>query len=77
MEFYTLQCPLTFTTGLIGLSDDQAAKRADRLEPQKRKGVYSIVQPVQFKVGEVVGFHKLPKVFAPSLEVVKTKADEK
>lgn len=44
--------------GLLGLTDEQAAVRAQKVEAvPRRKGVYSIkVAPVHFKVGEVFGY---------------------
>ena len=45
--------PITLYGGELILTDAQASARAHSLE-QVKKGRYTIVQPVQFKVGEEI-----------------------
>jgi len=60
-------------TGVIGLNDDQAAPRLERLKETK-KGEYEILAHVQFKAGEVIGLNvtSLPKVVLSKLEPIVT-----
>ncbi len=57
-QYKTLKTVELFA-GQIGLSDEQAAPRADRLKAIE-KGVYEIIAPVQFKAGEVIGLEDAP-----------------
>ncbi|MDA8122250.1 MAG: hypothetical protein M0Z38_06765 [Deltaproteobacteria bacterium] len=45
-----------FSSGRLSLSADQFASRRHALVPTKEKGVFRILQPVQFKRGEEIGF---------------------
>ena len=51
-EYITTQI-VRLAAGLIGLSDKQAVPRMDKLEKMKKKGLFKILAPIEFKVGEV------------------------
>ncbi len=56
-------------SGLIGLSDDQAACRSGKLKPvDDQDGVYEILDRVQFKAGEVIGLEDPAKVILSRVE---------
>lgn len=46
----------TFHSGILRLSEEQAAARSFGLVPTKKAGEFRIVSPVQFKRGEEIGF---------------------
>ncbi len=57
MKKYTITgSPVRLVGGVLGLTEKQAAPRLHHLKPLKKKGLFEIVQPVVFKVGEVIGF---------------------
>lgn len=60
-QHYTVtQGPLTLAPGrVVRLNGQQAALRAHALK-QRKDGAYEVVQPVQFKNGEVLGFDDVP-----------------
>ena len=60
MKEYIVQKTLDLFNGSIGLTKQQAAARAGKLK-KKRKGVYEIIAPVQFKVGEIILLDIIPK----------------
>lgn len=63
----------TFPAGVrIRLGDAQAASRSTRLR-SVGKGMYDVLDPVQFKAGELVGIDVklLPKSLRDGLEVLK------
>jgi hypothetical protein len=53
MRAYRVTSPITLHTGVIGLSDRQAAGRANCLTLWP-DGLYTVTMPVQFKAGEVI-----------------------
>ncbi|ATE76621.1 MULTISPECIES: hypothetical protein [Pseudomonas] len=53
MPKYRVDQPITLYGGELILTDAQASARAHSLE-QVKKGRYTIVQPVQFKIGEEI-----------------------
>jgi hypothetical protein len=53
MRAYRVTSPITLHTGVIGLSDRQAAGRANCLTLWP-DGLYTVTKPVQFKAGEVI-----------------------
>lgn len=61
---------LTLNMGLVGLSDAQANARAMCLAKAKAPGVFEVVKPVQFKVGELVGIEidDVPKALRSTFE---------
>ena len=73
MRKYTVTAVLGFPAGVVlGLSDDQAARRKHALKPLA-KGVYETLAPVQFKVGETIATDaEVNKVLAASLEPEET-----
>jgi len=58
VEEYKVEKIVSFAGGLIGLSANQAKRRKHNLKPVKLDdagaGVYEIINPVQFKVGETI-----------------------
>lgn len=74
MQKYHIAAVLTLHTGTLELSDAQYARRKHALK-KVGKGKYEIVTPVQFKVGEVVGYEgDIPKALAT---VMIDEAEEK
>lgn len=54
--------------GVLELTKEQAASRLHNLKP-KGKGLYEIVNPVEFKRGEVIGYDgDLPKALGDLME---------
>jgi hypothetical protein len=74
MKQYKVISVIELFSGVIGLSDKQAGLREKKLK-KVGKGRYEILQPVQFKAGEIVSFDKPPKPYLPVLE--KLAADSK
>ena len=69
---------LTFGPGaLLGLSEGQARRRfpVGSLEPVE-PGLYRAMKPVQFKAGEVIGLHELPRSFESSVESLDAPTEE-
>ena len=60
MKEYIVKKTLDLFNGSIGLTEQQAAPRAGKLK-KKRKGVYEIIAPIQFKVGEIILLDIIPK----------------
>jgi len=58
METYTItEKPVTISSGILRLEKDQAKTRAHNLKLINPKaGTYEIINPVEFKVGEVIGY---------------------
>ena len=55
MEKYIVTDNMSLASGYVGLSPQQAKRRAHRLKSLAgEEGVYSILSPVQFKVGEEI-----------------------
>ena len=55
MPKYRVDQTITLYGGELILTDAQASARAHCLEPvEKKKGRYTILEPVQFKAGEVI-----------------------
>jgi len=68
LEYITIAI-LELFTGLIGLSDRQAALRSRTLKPVKgRKGVYEILGQVFFKKGERIGLENPDKMTLSKVE---------
>jgi hypothetical protein len=57
MRAYRVTSPITLHTGVIGLSDRQAAGRANCLTLWP-DGLYTVTRPVQFKAGEVISLEQ-------------------
>ena len=75
MKRYITTAVVTIYTGLIELTEAQAAARYSMVEKTDEPGIYSIKKPVQFKVGEHFGYDAdLPKSVASSLEPEKSEA---
>jgi hypothetical protein len=75
MKDYRVEKVLFLTGGIVRLSDDQSRRRALNIKKTNKKGLYDIMQPVQFKVGEIIGLGKPSKANAQSL--VDIEAEEK
>lgn len=57
MKKYTTIMPVTLTSGVIKLNDDQARRRRHMIEEvEGQPGVYKIIAPCRFKVGETFGY---------------------
>jgi hypothetical protein len=69
MKKFSISKAVTFTEGtVLGLTPEQAAPRAHALR-ELEEGVFVVEQPVQFKIGEVIGHEgDLPKAIAQHLE---------
>ncbi len=68
MEKYIVRKEIKLSTGLIGLTDDQAKARALNIMPvEGSDGVYEILAPIQFKVGEIIRLNSdsVPPPFNP------------
>ena len=59
--------------GTVFLAEDQYKRRTGSLKKMKN-GAYSIEKPVEFKAGEIIGFHSVPKPCRVLLEPVKKAA---
>lgn len=54
--------PFRVFTGRVELTEAQAKERGHLLRESGAKGVYEVVKPIEFKVGEVFGYDgTLPK----------------
>lgn len=59
-QYEVTQGPLTLAPGIVvRLNEQQAALRQHALKKRK-DGAYEVLQPVQFKNGEVLGFDEIP-----------------
>lgn len=59
-QYEVTQGPLTLAPGIIiRLNEQQATLRQHALKKRK-DGAYEVLQPVQFKNGEVLGFDEIP-----------------
>lgn len=69
---------VTLYAGTIGLNKAQAEPRMHCLQPaEKGKNLYDIVEPVSFKVGEVIDIPGVPdKALAQRLEPVGKAAEK-
>lgn len=60
--------PLRLGEGVVSLTDEQAADRMHNLK-KAGKGRYEILRPVEFKVGETLGYEgEVPKFLRDDLE---------
>jgi pyruvate/2-oxoglutarate dehydrogenase complex dihydrolipoamide acyltransferase (E2) component len=77
MKKYSISKGVTLNPGtVLGLTDKQAASRAHALREVK-KGVFEVLSPVQFKIGEVIGYEgDLPRVIATALEDSDAKSED-
>lgn len=65
---------VAFAAGRLALSEGQAAVRAHALR-HVGSSVYEVVQPVEFKQGEVIGYDgEVNKTLAPVIESVDSLA---
>lgn len=66
MKTYQIIKPVTLTSGVVRLTEEQARARAHKLEAVKgKKGLYRITGPNQFKAGQEIGYEgELPKTLA-------------
>jgi hypothetical protein len=61
MESYTVTGPvITINSGFLELSDDQAEPRVHALEATREPSVYQVIQPTQFKHGEIFSYEGPP-----------------
>ena len=74
MDKFLIIAPVTFPAGTrLGLSQEQAAARIAALQ-EAGKGVYVALQPVQFKIGEVIGMAgEMPKALGELVGKMPTK----
>lgn len=72
MREYKTLTTVDLFCGRIGLADEQARSRTDKLKEVK-KGVYEIVAPVQFKAGETILLDAIPKGIRQRFEIAKAK----
>lgn len=85
MKKFKIEKSLTLSgSAVIGLTAAQAADRLHLLQKADVKGLpqgitaYTLVKPVQFKAGETIYTHELPKNLASQVvEVVEAGADLK
>lgn len=62
MELYEIDKFITVPRGFVlQLAKNQHNRRKTKLEPLEKKGHYKVLEPVGFKVGELVGFEKIDK----------------
>lgn len=52
---------------MVRMTDDQARRRILNVKKTRKKNVYEVVAPVQFKIGELIGLDDIAKVHAPCL----------
>lgn len=69
MQKYKTTATIELFSGKVGLSEKQAAIRAARLKKVKQ-GVFEVVLPVQFKVGEEIGIECPDKATLANLEPI-------
>lgn len=68
-KFTIIGSPVRLNGGVLGLTEGQAKPRLHHLKAQKKKGTFEIIQPVVFKVGEVIRFDgDIPKSLAKLME---------
>lgn len=56
MKQYKTNAIVTITDGSVMLNEDQARRRRHKLKPTDKENVFEIMQPIQFKAGEVFGY---------------------
>jgi hypothetical protein len=70
MKTYTVIAPVRLSTGLIQLTDEQAAARSHGLQKTPAPGLYSIEKTIEFKVGERFAYNGvIPKSMAEAMVV--------
>jgi len=78
-RFQVTAVSVTLHAGLVRLTADQASRRAHAIKAAGKKGEFEILQPINFKRGEIVEYNgDVPKALAEDLEAVqkaKAKAD--
>jgi len=71
MNEYKAEGVVTIHGGRVLLNEDQAKRRAHAIQPKKKnqkKGVYKVIAPIQFKIGEEFGYDgEIPKTIAKLL----------
>lgn len=79
MKEYTASAVVMLHSGKVKLNKDQARRRRRCLEGKKdqKSGVFRIVKPIQFKVGEAFGYDgEIPKSMIGQLETDDVSSDE-
>jgi len=74
MKKYTVTSKMSLEFGHIELTKEQVKDRVNCLEPLKDvPGVYNIIKPIEFKVGEIVGLRPAnsDKYIKTHVELVK------
>jgi len=75
MKKYQATAVVVLCSGKVKLTKDQAASRSHLLEQVNKKGVFKIVDTIQFKAGENFSFDgEIPKGIADDLEAVDGKS---
>ena len=72
MKMYTIRNrPVRLYSGILQLSDEQAASRRQSLDPVKGKtGWYRVTHEVCFKAGEIIGMaDPVPKALSGQFQV--------
>jgi hypothetical protein len=75
MKLYQTKAIIRLFTGKIGLTDDQAKRRAGCLS-KIGDNIYEINREVMFKAGEVIGLESAPKPHEKALECLEPEKPE-
>lgn len=68
MKKYRTTEVVGIASGVIELNGRQAVRRPGKLKPMKKKGLYEILAPIEFKQGEVIGLENPDKVLLSKLD---------
>lgn len=72
MDSYKTIAPVTFPSGtVLALDAKQAATRLHVLQAGDEPGVYIALQPLEFKVGEIIGLALPPSKGEVGLELIE------
>lgn len=71
MKLYETTSILLLSNGKVGLNPRQAHRRQSALENTRKEGVYKIISPIEFKVGEIIGFVKPAKSLLQKMSLVE------
>jgi hypothetical protein len=77
---FKLTAAVVFRDGYFKLSEDQLARRVNQVSKQldgEYKGLYTPLQPIQFKAGETIEIVDLPKSYWASTEVGQALIDKR
>lgn len=72
MDSYKIIAPVTFPSGtVLALDGRQAATRLHVLQAEEAPGVYIASQPLEFKIGEIIGLALPPSKGETGLELIE------